>query len=325
MPMLTMVQAIRDAHRVAMKQDDRVVVLGEDVARRGGVFLATEGLLAEFGAERVIDTPLSEAGILGSAIGMALNGLLPVAEVQFIDFLWPGFDQVVSEAAKLRYRSGGQFSVPLVIRAPYGGGIRGGHYHSQSPETLFVHTPGLKVVVPATPADAKGLLLSAIRDPDPVIFMEPKKIYRAAKEEVPADDYAVPLGVARVAQEGSDATLITFGAMVHVALEAARKLAAENISVEVLDLRTLLPFDREAILASVKKTGRAVALVEAPVMCSLASEMAAFLQEEVLDSLLAPVRRVTGYFTPYPYALDRLYFPDADRAIEAVREVLRYG
>ena len=252
MPTLTMVQAIRDAQRVAMKQDDRVVVLGEDVARRGGVFLATEGLLAEFGPERVIDTPLSEAGVLGAAIGMALNGLVPVAEIQFIDFLWPGFDQVVSEAAKLRYRSGGQFSVPLVIRAPYGGGIRGGHYHSQSPETFFVHTPGLKVVVPATPADAKGLLLSAIRDPDPVIFMVPKKIYRATKEEVPADDYAVPLGVARVAQEGSDATVITFGALVHVALEAARKLAAEGVSVEVLDLRTLLPFDREALLTSVK-------------------------------------------------------------------------
>jgi len=325
MPTLTMVQAIRDAQRVAMKQDDRVVVLGEDVARRGGVFLATEGLLAEFGAERVIDTPLSESGILGSAIGMALNGLIPIAEVQFIDFLWPGFDQVVSEAAKLRYRSGGQFSVPLVIRAPYGGGIRGGHYHSQSPETYYVHTPGLKVVVPATPADAKGLLLSAIRDPDPVIFMEPKKIYRATKEDVPADDYSVPLGVARVAQEGSDATVIAFGAMLHVALEAARKLAAEGASVEVLDLRTLLPFDREAILTSVKKTGRAVALVEAPALCSYASEMAAFLQEEALDSLLAPVRRVTGYFTPVPYGLDRLYLPDADRVVEAVRGVLQYG
>ncbi len=325
MPNLTMVQAIRDAQYVAMKQDDRVVVLGEDVAHRGGVFLATEGLLAEFGADRVIDTPLSEAGILGTAIGMALNGLVPVAEIQFIDFLWPGFDQVVSEAAKLRYRSGGQFSVPLVIRAPYGGGIRGGHYHSQSPETFFVHTPGLKVVVPSTPADAKGLLLSAIRDPDPVIFMEPKKIYRAAKEEVPADDFSVPLGVARVAQEGSDATIITFGAMVPVALEAARKMGAEGASIEVLDLRTLLPFDRDAILASVKKTGRAVALVEAPVLCSFASEMAAFLQEEALDSLLAPVRRVTGYFTPVPYALDRLYLPDADRTLEALREVLRYG
>lgn len=325
MPTLTMLQAIRDAQHVAMKQDDRVVVLGEDVARRGGVFLATEGLLAEFGPERVIDTPLSEAGILGMAIGMSLNGLRPIAEIQFIDFLWPGFDQVVSEAAKLRYRSGGQFSVPLVIRSPYGGGIRGGHYHSQSPETYFVHTPGLKVVVPATPADAKGLLLSAIQDPDPVIFMEPKKIYRATKEEVPADDYTVPLGVGRVVQEGSDATVITFGAMVHVALEAARGLAAEGVSVEVLDLRTLLPFDRDLILASAKKTGRVVALVEAPVLCSFASELAAFLQEEALDSLLAPVRRVTGYFTPYPYALDRLYLPDADRVTEAVREVLRYG
>jgi pyruvate/2-oxoglutarate/acetoin dehydrogenase E1 component len=231
----------------------------------------------------------------------------------------------VSEAAKLRYRSGGQFSVPLVIRAPYGGGIRGGHYHSQSPEAFFVHTPGLKVVVPATPADAKGLLLSAIRDPDPVIFMEPKKIYRAAKEEVPADDYTVPLGVARVAQEGTDATVLTYGAMLPVALEAARKLAAEGASVEVLDLRTLLPFDREAILASVKKTGRAVPVVEAPALCSFASEMAAFIQEEALDSLLAPVRRVTGYFTPVPYGLDRLYLPDADRIIEALREVLRYG
>ncbi len=325
MPTQTMVQAIRDAQRVAMKQDDRVIVLGEDVGRRGGVFLATEGLQAEFGPDRVIDTPLSETGVLGMAIGMALNGMVPVAEVQFIDFIWPGFDQVVSEAAKLRYRSGGQFTVPLVIRAPYGGGIRGGHYHSQSPETHFVHTPGLKVVAPATPADAKGLLLSAIRDPDPVLFMEPKKIYRVAKEEVPADDYSVPLGVARVPQEGSDATVITFGAMVHVVLDAARRLAAENVSLEVLDLRTLLPFDRDAILASVKKTGRAVAVVEAPALCSFASEMAAFLQEEALDSLLAPVRRVTGYFTPVPYGLDRLYLPDADRVIEAVREVLRYG
>ncbi|MFP5330647.1 MAG: alpha-ketoacid dehydrogenase subunit beta, partial [Alphaproteobacteria bacterium] len=242
MAQLTLVQAVTDALRTEMRSDENVLVFGEDVGKNGGVFRATDGLQAEFGEERVFDTPLAEALILGTAVGLAASGMVPVPEIQFQDFIFPAFDQIVNEAAKIRYRSGGQYTVPMTIRTPYGGGIRGGHYHSQSGEAYFTHTPGLKVVVPSTPYDAKGLLISSIRDNDPTIFMEPKRVYRAIREEVPEEAYTVPLGKARLAREGDDITLVTWGAMTHVALEAAKQAQEEGVSCEVLDLRTLLPF-----------------------------------------------------------------------------------
>src|SRR5689334_19712131 len=240
MPVMNIIQAVNDALKIEMRRDKRVVILGEDVGKFGGVFRATSGLQEEFGKERVMDTPLAEAGIIGTAIGMALYGLRPVAEIQFADFIYPAYDQIVNELAKFRYRSGGQYPAPVVIRTPYGGGIRGGHYHSQSPEAYFVHTPGLKVVIPSTPYDAKGLLLSAIRGEDPVIFMEPKRVYRAAKGEVPEEDYTVPIGQAKVVREGKQVTVLCYGAMVHTVLEAVEKMVADGYDPEVIDLRTLL-------------------------------------------------------------------------------------
>src|SRR5438477_3189962 len=258
MPAMTMVQAIQDALRVALREDPRVVVLGEDVGLNGGVFRVTEGLQAEFGADRVVDTPLAENGIVGGAIGMAMYGLKPVAEIQFVDFIYPAFDQIVSEMAKLRWRSAGQYACPMVIRAPYGGGIRGGLYHSQSPEAYFCHTAGLTVVIPSTPSDAKGLLLSALEGEDPVIFLEPKRLYRSVREEVPEGRHTVPLSKARLARAGEQVTVLAYGAMVPVSIEAAEGAAARGWSVEVLDLRTLVPYDAEAVLESVRKTGRVV-------------------------------------------------------------------
>ncbi|MBV8670604.1 MAG: alpha-ketoacid dehydrogenase subunit beta, partial [Candidatus Eremiobacteraeota bacterium] len=255
---LTMVQALQSALVEEMERDEDVVILGEDIGPRGGVFLITEGLIDKFGADRVIDTPLAEAGIIGAAVGMAMYGLKPIAEIQFIDFIFPGFDLLVSEAAKIRYRSAGQFGVPMVIRSPYGGGVRGGSYHSQSPESYFVATPGLKVVVPSNPYDAKGLLIASVRDPDPVVFMEPKKIYRAIKSDVPAGTYEVPLGKAALTREGKHVSIITYGAMVHVALEAADAMAKEGVEVEVLDLRTLQPYDTDAIMHTIARTGHVV-------------------------------------------------------------------
>ncbi|HEY2745983.1 MAG TPA: alpha-ketoacid dehydrogenase subunit beta, partial [Polyangia bacterium] len=256
MPVWNIIQAVNDALRIEMRRDPRVVVLGEDVGKFGGVFRATTGLYDEFGPDRVFDTPLAEAGIIGSAIGMALYGLRPVPEIQFADFIYPAYDQIVNELAKFRYRSGGQYPCPVVIRTPYGGGIRGGHYHSQSPEAYFAHTPGLKVVIPSNPYDAKGLLLSAMRGEDPVIFMEPKRVYRAAKGEVPEGDYTVPLGEAKVVREGKQLTVLCYGAMVHTCLEATERAVADGFDPEIIDLRTLLPLDTETILESVKKTGR---------------------------------------------------------------------
>src|SRR5437867_3830378 len=258
MPVMNIIEAVRSALQLQMRADPRVVVLGEDVGKFGGVFRATSGLYEEFGADRVIDTPLAEAGIIGSAIGMALYGLRPVPEIQFADFIYPAYDQIVNELAKFRYRSGGQYTAPVVIRTPYGGGIRGGHYHSQSPEAYFAHTPGLKVVIPSSPYDAKGLLLSSIRGEDPVIFMEPKRVYRAARGEVPEGDYTVPLGSAKVVREGSQVTVLCYGAMVHTVGEAAERVAGEGYDPEIIDLRTLLPLDAETVLRSVRKTGRAV-------------------------------------------------------------------
>jgi 2-oxoisovalerate dehydrogenase E1 component beta subunit len=267
----------------------------------------------------VIDTPLAESGIVGMAIGMALYGLRPVAEIQFADFIYPAFDQIVSELAKFRYRSAGQFTAPVVIRTPSGGGIKGGLYHSQSPEAYFIHTAGLKVVMPSTPADGKGLLTSAMRDPDPVIFFEPKALYRTAKGEVPEGEYTVPLGKSRLVREGTEVSVITYGAMVPVAEEAAREGEKEGVSVEIIDLRTLWPFDVGEVERSVKKTGRAIVLHEAPRTCGFGAELSATIHERSFLHLKAPVARVTGFDTPFPYTLEKAYMPDARRALEAIR------
>ncbi|MFZ3357091.1 MAG: alpha-ketoacid dehydrogenase subunit beta [Thermoplasmata archaeon] len=322
---LTLVQAVNRGLHEALEQDPDVLLLGEDIGVNGGVFRATEGLLKDFGAERVIDTPLSECGIVGTAIGMALYGLKPVAEIQFLDFIYPAFDQIVSELAKFRYRSGGQYPCHVVIRAPYGGGVKGGLYHSQSSEAYFAHTAGLKVAIPSTPADAKGLLLTAIHDEDPVIFLEPKRIYRSVTGEVPDGDHRVPFGEARVAREGSDVTVLAYGAMIPLCLQAAEALAADQISAEVIDLRTLVPLDEAAVLTSVEKTGRAVIVHEAPRFCGFGAELAAILAEKALYSLKAPVARVTGYDTPFPYALEHLYLPTAERIAHQIRATVAAG
>jgi pyruvate dehydrogenase E1 component beta subunit len=324
MPTYNIIQAVNDALRLEMRRDNRVVILGEDVGKFGGVFRATNGLFDEFGPDRVIDTPLAEAGIIGAAIGMALYGLRPVPEIQFADFIYPAYDQIVNELAKFRYRSGGQYPAPVVIRTPYGGGIRGGHYHSQSPEAYFVHTPGLKVVIPSTPYDAKGLLLSAIRGEDPVIFMEPKRVYRAAKGEVPDEDYTIPLGKANVLREGSQVTVIAYGAMVHTVNEAVDKMVADGYDPEVIDLRTLLPLDIDTVIESVKKTGRVVVVHEAPRTCGYGGELAALIQERAFLHLEAPVARVTGYDTPFPYTLEHTYLPDPARVLRAIEHVLQF-
>jgi len=319
-----MVQAINDALRYEMRRDERVVVLGEDVGRVGGVFRVTQGLWDEFGGDRVIDTPLSEGGIVGTAIGMALYGLLPVPEIQFADFIYPAFDQIVSELAKLRWRSGGEYPAKVVVRTPVGGGIRGGLYHSQSPESLFIHTAGLKVVCPSNPYDAKGLLLASLRDPDPVIFLEPKRIYRAAKGEVPEGDYTVPLGTAAVAREGRDVTILAWGAMLYEAVAAADEAKKQGIDCEVVDLRTLWPVDVDTIAASVRKTGRVVVVHEAPKTCGFGAELVALVNEKVFVHLEAPPARVCGFDTPFPYSLEMDYLPLAKRILPAIVEVARF-
>jgi 2-oxoisovalerate dehydrogenase E1 component beta subunit len=312
---------VNDALRVEMRRDPRTIVLGEDVGKFGGVFRATSGLYDEFGSDRVIDTPLAEAGIIGTAIGMAVYGLRPVPEIQFGDFIFPAFDQIVNELAKFRYRSGGQYACPVVIRTPVGGGIRGGAYHSQSPEALFIHTPGLKVVAPSNPYDAKGLLLAALRQNDPVLFMEPKRIYRASRGEVPETEYEVELGKAKVVREGTQCTVIAYSAMVPIAEDAAAK---SDVSLEVIDLRTLMPFDIDTILASVKKTGRCVIVHEAPRTCGFGAELIASIQERAIEHLEAPILRVTGFDTPFPYTLEHEYMPNADRVLHAVRQTLEW-
>jgi pyruvate dehydrogenase E1 component beta subunit len=324
MPQMNIIQAVNDALSIEMTLDPKVVVLGEDVGKFGGVFRATSGLHDKFGADRVIDTPLAECGIIGTAIGMALYGMRPVPEIQFIDFIFPAFDQIVNELAKFRYRSGGQYPCPVVIRTPYGGGIRGGHYHSQSPEALFIHTPGLKVVVPSNPYDAKGMLLSAMRQNDPVLFMEPKRIYRQAKGEVPEGDYTVPLGEAKVVREGEHVTVIAYGAMVPIIEETAVQAAAEGISLELIDMRTLMPFDIETPLASIKKTGRCVIVHEAPRTCGFGAELAMSLYERAIEYIESPIQRVTGLDTPFPYSLEYEYMPNADRVMTAVRATLEW-
>jgi pyruvate dehydrogenase E1 component beta subunit len=322
MPQFNIIQAVNNALQLEMRRDPRVVVLGEDVGKFGGVFRATLGLIEEFGADRVIDTPLAEAGIIGAAIGMALYGLRPVPEIQFSDFIFPAFDQIVNELAKIRYRSGGQYGAPVVIRTPVGGGIKGGHYHSQSPEALFIHTPGLQVVCPSNPYDAKGLLLSAIRQDDPVIFMEPKRVYRAAKGEVPEGDYTIPLGKAHIAKPGSRITLVAWGAMFHEAEQAVNQ--APELDVELIDPRTLWPLDIETIANSVKKTGRCAIVQEAPRTCGFAAEIASLVMERCFTSLEAPISRITGYDTPFPYTLENDYLPLAPRILKALRELAAY-
>lgn len=313
MPDMNMIQAIGSALAEALRTNPEVVVFGEDVGKFGGVFRATDGLQAEFGEDRVFDTPLAEGGIIGTAIGMALYGMRPVPEIQFADFIYPAFDQIVNEAAKIRYRSGGQYTCPMVIRTPYGGGIRGGAYHSQSPEALFIHTPGLKVVVPSNPHDAKGLLTAAIRDDDPVLFLEPKRIYRAARGDVPEGPLEIPLGKASVVTHGTDVTILAWGAAVHDCAVAAREAEEDGISCELIDLRSLVPLDVETVLASVRKTGRCVVVHEAPKTGGFGGELAALIQERALPSLEAPVIRVTGYDTPFPYALEMEYLPGPSR------------
>ncbi len=321
MATLTLLQAVNDALRTAMRDDPAVHVFGEDVGVKGGVFLATEGLQKEFGKERCFDTPLSEDGIVGSAIGMAMNGLKPVAEIQFQDFIFPAFDQIVSEAAKLRYRSGGQYTAPLVIRAPYGGGIRGGLYHSQSGEAYFCHTPGLKVVVPSTPHDAKGLLIASIEDPDPVIFLEPKALYRSVKGEVPEGRYTVDLSTVREVREGRNVTVFCYGAMVPVTMKAAEQAAEQGIEAQVVDLRTLLPLDEEAVLDAAKRTGRVVVVHEAPRFCGFGAEISALIAEHAIEYMEAPVVRVTGFDTPFPNTLEHHYMPDHRRVLDAIEHV----
>ncbi len=322
------VTAIHDELHDEMAADDRIVVLGEDVGARGGVFRVTLGFLEEFGEDRVIDTPLAESGIIGVAIGMALHGLLPVAEIEFADFIHPAFDQIVSEAARMRYRTNGDFGVPLVIRVPWGGGIHGALYHSQSIEAFYAHVPGLKVVVPSTPYDAVGMLRSAIRDPDPVMFLEHKKTYRLVKGDVPDEPFEVPIGPADVKREGTDLTAIAYGMMMHLCLEAAARLQEEEgVSVEVVDVRTLAPLDTTTILASVRKTGKAIVVYEDNRTYGAGAEIVASIAEEAMLDLDAPIVRIGGPDVPaMPYAtpLEQAFLPDADLIHDRMLEVARF-
>ena len=323
-----LVNTIHDTLWEEMKADDRVVVLGEDVGARGGVFRVTAGFMDEFGEQRVIDTPLAESGIVGTAIGMALHGLLPVAEIQFADFIHPGFDQIVSEAARIRYRSNGDFGCPLVIRAPYGGGVHGALYHSQSIEAFYGHVPGLKVVLPSTPHDVKGMLRAAIRDPDPVLFLEHKKCYRLIKGEVPDEGYEVPIGPADIKREGSDLTCIAYGLMMHQSLEAAAKLEEEQgVSVEVVDVRTVAPLDRKTILDSVRKTGKAMVVYEDNRTYGVGAEIMASIAEELMFDLDGPIVRVAGPDIPaMPFSgpLEHEFMPDVEKITTAMKELAEF-
>ncbi|SFS12195.1 pyruvate dehydrogenase E1 component beta subunit [Halomicrobium zhouii] len=322
---LTLVQAVRDGLYGELERDDDVVVLGEDVGENGGVFRATQGLYDEFGPDRVIDTPLAESGIVGAAVGMAAYGMKPVPEIQFSGFAYPAFDQIVSHAARLRSRSRGRFACSMTLRMPYGGGIRAPEHHSESKEAFYAHEPGLKVVIPSTPRDAKGLLAASIRDPDPVVFMEPKLIYRAFRDEVPDEEFTVPLGEANVRREGSDVSVFTWGAMCRPTIEAAEDLAEDGIDVEVVDLRTLKPMDTETIVKSFEKTGRAVVVHEAPKTGGIAGEIIATIQEEALLYQEAPIGRVTGFDVPFPlYALEDFYLPEPARIADGILDAIEF-
>ena len=327
MPEQTFIEAIRGALADEMAADARVIVLGEDVAVKGGVFLATDGLLARFGARRVIDMPVAEIAVAGVAIGASLHGLRPVAEIQFADYLHPAIDQIINEAAKFRYRSAGEWSCPIVVRAPFGSGVHGGLYHSQSSEALFTSTPGLKVVIPATPYDAKGLLIAAIRDPDPVIFFEHKQLYRSVRGDVPAGCYTVPIGLAAVRRPGSDLSLFTYGLMAHHSLAAAEQVAAEGIDVEVIDLRTLYPLDRQTILDSVRKTGKALVVHEDNLTGGVGGEIAALIAEHAFESLDGPVRRLGSPDVPataFNADLEAHFMLNPEKIKEAIRELAGY-
>jgi pyruvate/2-oxoglutarate/acetoin dehydrogenase E1 component len=319
---LTVVEAINDCFHVELAVDDDVMVMGEDVGRAGGVFRATAGLLDRFGPDRCVDTPLAEAGIMGTAVGLCMAGFRPVVEMQYDAFSYPGLDQLITHVGRYRWRTGGQMEFPLTIRMPYGGGVRAPELHDDSPETYYVHTPGVKVAIPSTPADAKGLLAAAIRDPDPVVILEPKLHYRTLRGEVPEGEHIVPLGKARLAREGTDVTLVAYGSMVPLCEQVADALGGEA-SVEVLDIRTLKPLDEDALLASVSKTGRVVIVQEAPRTCGYAAELAAIIAEKAIFDLQGPVLRVTGYDVPYPYwQIEDAYMPSVERVTAAVRRLL---
>jgi pyruvate dehydrogenase E1 component beta subunit len=320
---LTLVEAINDAFHTELEHDESVMVMGEDVGRAGGVFRATAGLRDRFGPDRCVDTPLAEAGILGTAVGLCMAGWRPVCEMQYDAFSYPCLDQLITHVGRYRWRTGGKMEFPLVVRMPYGGGVRAPELHDDSPEAYYVHTPGIKVAIPSTPADAKGLLAAAIRDPDPVVVLEPKLHYRTMRGEVPQGEHVVPLGRARVVREGSDVTLVAYGAMVPLCEQAADEL--DDVSVELLDIRTLKPLDEESLLASAAKTGRVVIVQEAPRVAGFGAELAAILAEKAILDLRAPIIRVTGYDVPYPYwQIEDAYMPSVGRVVDAVRKTLEF-
>ncbi len=321
MSQINMVQSLNRSLDRLMAADERVIIMGEDVGRDGGVFRVTDNLLNKYGTERVIDTPLNELAIIGMASGMAMYGLKPIAEIQFQDYIFPAFDQIVNNIAKVRYRTGGRFEVPLIIRTPYGGGVRGGLYHSQSGEAYFAHTAGLIVVTPSNPYDASGLLVSAYKSKDPVIFLEPKRLYRAAKSEVPDKQFEVEIGKAAKLREGDDVSIITYGSMVPVVMSTVEK---NQVNADVIDLRTILPMDITAVLQTAKKTGRVVIVHEAPRTLGVGAEISALIAERAIDSLFAPIVRVTGYDIPFPYSHEEFYIPDEKRIMNAINKVLTY-
>jgi len=320
--LMSMQEALNDSLRLKMAEDENIYLMGEDIGVMGGMFRVTRGLQKDFGEQRVLDSPLSETALVGAAIGMALLGLRPVVEIPFIDFIYPAADQIINELARMRYRSAGQFCAPVVIRGPYGGGIGGGLYHSQSPEAFFTQVPGLKVVIPASPGDAKGLLTAALEDEDPVLFLEPKRLYQLFKEDVPVESYRVPLGRAAISREGRDLTIIAYGAMVTVALQTAELASDEGLDCEVIDLRTLNPWDEKLVFESVAKTRRAAVLHEAPITCGFGAEVSARVGEELFDSLRGPVLRIAGCDTHYPFALENIYYPTPQRVLHRIREAL---
>ena len=323
MPRITLIEGVTMALAHEMEHDERVVVLGEDVGVNGGVFRATAGLQQRFGPERVMDTPLAEAMIAGVAIGMSAHGMIPVAEIQFMGFIYPAFDQMISHAGRLRHRTRGRLTCPMVLRAPYGGGIHAPEHHSESTEALFAHIPGVRVVIPSSPTRAYGLLLAAMRNPDPVVFLEPKRIYRLAKQEVPDDGQELPLDVCYILREGSDVTIVTWGAMTHETMKAAAELHQDGISCEVIDLATISPIDSDTIVESVEKTGRLVIVHEAALTCGVGAEVAALVAERALYDLQAPIQRVTGYDTVMPlFRLEMEYLPSVRRITDAVRTTL---
>lgn len=321
---LTLVDAINEALYQEMERDDRVVCLGEDVGLNGGVFRVTDGLQKRFGPDRVVDTPLAESGIMGTAIGLAMGGMRPIPEIQFDGFLGPAYDQLTNHAARYRTRSRGAITVPMTVRVPVGGGIHAPELHSDSPEAIYAHTPGLKVVMPCTPYDAKGLLLSAIRDADPVVFFEPKRVYRSYREQIPEEEYTIPIGQAKVVSEGTDITVVSWGASVFECLAALDRLP-EDVSAELIDLRTIYPIDQDTIIQSVLKTGRCVIVHEAPKTCGMGAELSSIIQEHCFLHLKAPVQRVAGFDTVMPYyKLELEYLPNAERIVEAIVQTLSY-